>query len=175
MPVCSEPARGIPVHARPAAVPSAEKSSKVHVLTITMKRAATAVWSGSLKDGNGHLTSPSGILHSTQYSFGSRFETGPGINPEELIAGAHAGCYAMALAGLLSDAGFAPDRLEVTAEVTVENTPPAGWTIAASHLKLSARVLNISPDKFEALANEAKSCPVSRVLNATVTLEAKLV
>jgi osmotically inducible protein OsmC len=139
-----------------------------------MKRSATAVWSGSLKDGNGHLTSPSGILHSTQYSFGSRFETGPGINPEELIAGAHAGCYAMALAGLLSDAGFPPDQLEVTAEITVENTPPAGWTIAASHLKVSARVLNLTSEKLATYAEEAKSCPVSRVLQAAVTLEAKL-
>ena len=139
-----------------------------------MKRAATAIWSGSLKEGNGHLTSPSGILHSTQYSFGSRFETGPGINPEELIAGAHAGCYAMALAGLLSDAGFAPERLEVTAEVSVENTPPAGWTIAGSHLKVSAHILRITPERFATLAEEAKSCPVSRVLQADVTLEAKL-
>lgn len=139
-----------------------------------MKRAATAIWSGSLKEGNGHLTSPSGILHSTQYSFGSRFETGPGINPEELIAGAHAGCYAMALAGLLSDAGFAPERLEVTAEVSVENTPPANWTIANSHLKVSAHVLRITPERFAILAEEAKACPVTRVLQASVTLEAKL-
>ena len=128
-----------------------------------------------MKEGTGQLDSPSGILHSARYSFGSRYETGPGINPEELVAGAHAGCYAMMLAGVLSEAGFPPDQLEVTAEVTIENTPPAGWTIAASHLKLNARVLNIPPDKFAALAEQAKACPVTRALNVAVTLDAKLV
>ncbi|MEO7414898.1 MAG: OsmC family peroxiredoxin [Opitutaceae bacterium] len=139
-----------------------------------MKRSALAVWSGSLNEGTGNLTVPSGVLHSTQYSFGSRFETGPGMNPEELIAGAHAGCYAMAAAGILSDAGFPPDRLEVTAEITMENIPPTGWTIAASHLTLNAHVLHLSPEKFQVLAEQAKACAVTRVLNATVTLEAKL-
>ena len=140
-----------------------------------MKRSATAVWNGALKEGNGHLTSASGILHSTQYTFGSRFESSPGINPEELIAAAHAGCYAMALSGALSDAGFQPDRLEVTAEVTIEEKPPAGWSLVASHLMLSARVPQISLEKFAAIAAEAKSCPISRALNTTVTLETKLV
>ena len=139
-----------------------------------MKRSAVAVWSGSLKEGTGNLAIPSSVLHSTQYSFGSRFETGPGMNPEELIAGAHAGCYAMAVAEIMSDAGFPPDRVEVTAEITMENMPPAGWTIAASHLTLTAHVLHITPEKFEALAEQARACPVTRALNATVTLEAKL-
>jgi lipoyl-dependent peroxiredoxin len=141
-----------------------------------MKRSATAVWSGSLKEGNGKLSTPSGILHSTQYSFGSRFESGPGINPEELIAAAHAGCYAMALSGALGDAGLSPERIEVTAEVTLDNTPPEGWTISASHLVLNAKVPDVEADKFSELAERAKAnCPVSRVLRATITLEAKLV
>jgi lipoyl-dependent peroxiredoxin len=141
-----------------------------------MKRSATAVWSGSLKDGNGKLTSPAGILHSTQYSFGSRFESGPGINPEELIAAAHAGCYAMALSGALGDAGLNPERIEVTAEVTLDNTSPEGWTISTSHLALSAKVPEVSIERFTELAERAKAnCPVSRVLRATISLEAKLV
>ena len=139
-----------------------------------MKRTATAVWNGSLKEGKGTLTAPGGALKNTQYSFGSRFETGPGMNPEELIAGAHAGCYAMAVAEILSEAGFPPERLEVTAEITMDNTPPVGWTIAASHLTLNAHVLHISPEKFEALAEQAKACAVTRALNVAVTLEAKL-
>lgn len=140
-----------------------------------MKRSATAVWSGSLKEGSGNLTAPSGILHSTQYTFGSRFESSPGISPDELIAAAHAGCYAMALVGMLSTAGFEPHRLEVIVEVTMEEVPPAGWTIIASHIAVSAQVPNITPEKFAALTEEAKACPVSRVLNTTITLSAKLV
>ena len=140
-----------------------------------MKRSATAVWNGPMKEGNGNLTAASGILHSTQYSFGSRFESSPGVNPEELIAAAHAGCYAMALSGALSDAGFEPDRLEVTAEVTMEDRGTDGWTLTTSHLILNARVPQISAEKFQAIAEHAKACPVSRALKTTLTLETKLV
>ena len=140
-----------------------------------MKRSATAVWSGSLKEGGGNLTAPSGILHSTQYTFGSRFESGPGINPDELIAAAHAGCYAMALSGALGEAGFEPQRLEVVAEVTLEDVAPAGWTITSSHLAVNARIPVIDPEKFLAIAEQARTCPVSRVLNAKISLDAKLV
>jgi lipoyl-dependent peroxiredoxin len=141
-----------------------------------MKRSATAVWTGSLKEGNGNLSAPSGILRSSQYSFGSRFETSPGISPDELIAAAHASCYAMKLSGLLDAAGFKPERLEVIAEVSVDDSPAEGWTISSSHLALKARVAGIEAEKFTALAGEAAAnCPVSRVLKAKITLDAKLV
>jgi osmotically inducible protein OsmC len=140
-----------------------------------MKRSATAIWTGSLKEGSGNLSTPSWMLHSTQYSFGSRFDSGPGINPDELIAAAHAGCYVMALSGELTQAGFVPDRIEATAEVTLEDTPPEGWTIAASHLVVTARAPQIDAERFSLLAEQArKNCPVSRALNAKITLEAKL-
>ena len=140
-----------------------------------MKRTANAVWHGSLKEGKGTLTAPGGALNNTSYSFGSRFASGPGTNPEELIAAAHAGCFAMALSGVLGEAGFTPEELNATAEVSLENVPPKGWTITASHLVLMAKVPGIDAAKFEELAAKAKAnCPVSRVLNATITLAAKL-
>lgn len=141
-----------------------------------MKRTATAVWKGSLKEGSGSLTAPGGALKNTQYSFGSRFASGAGTNPEELIAAAHAGCFAMALSATLGEAGITPTSLEVTAEIAFDNVPPKGWTITASHLVLKAQVPNIDAAKFEELAGKAKAnCPISRVLNATITLDAKLV
>jgi len=140
-----------------------------------MKRTASAVWQGSLKAGKGALTAPGGALKNTEYSFGSRFESGAGTNPEELIAAAHAGCFVMALSGVLGESGFTPERLEVTAEVSLDNVPPAGWTITASHLVLSAKIPGIDAAKFDELAAKAKAgCPVSRLLNAKVTLAAKL-
>jgi osmotically inducible protein OsmC len=140
-----------------------------------MKRTATAVWQGSLKEGKGTLAAPGGALHNTEYSFGSRFASGAGTNPEELIAAAHAGCFAMALSGMLGEAGFKPERLEATAEVSLENIPPNGWTITASHLVLTAKIPGIGAAKFDEIAAKAKAgCPVSRLLNATVTLTAKL-
>ena len=140
-----------------------------------MKRTASAVWQGSLKAGHGALTAPGGALKNTEYSFGSRFESGAGTNPEELIAAAHAGCFAMALSGVLGEGGFTPDRLEVTAEVSLDNVPPAGWTVTASHLVLQAKIPGIDAAKFEELAAKAKAgCPISRLLNAKVTLAATL-
>ena len=140
-----------------------------------MKRTATAVWQGSLKEGKGSLTAPGGALQNTPYSFASRFASGVGTNPEELIAAAHAGCFAMALSAALGEAGFKPDRLEATAEVSLENVPPKGWTITASQLSLTAKVPGITPAKFDEIAAGAKAnCPVSRVLNANITLTAKL-
>ena len=141
-----------------------------------MKRTATAVWNGSLKEGSGALTAPGGALKNTQYSFGSRFASGAGTNPEELIAAAHAGCFAMALSAELGGAGFTPERLEATAEVTLDNVPPKGWTVTASHLVLSAKIPGIDAAKFSEIAANAKAnCPISRLLNATITLDAKLV
>lgn len=140
-----------------------------------MKRTASAIWQGSLKTGKGSLTTPGGALKNTEYSFGSRFESGTGTNPEELIAAAHAGCFAMALSAELGKAGFTPDRLDVTAEVSLDNVPPAGWTVTASHLVLTAKIPGIDPAKFNAIAGQAKAgCPISRLLNAKVTLAATL-
>lgn len=140
-----------------------------------MKRTASAVWQGSLKAGKGALTAPGGALKNTEYSFGSRFESGAGTNPEELIAAAHAGCFAMALSAELGKAGFTPDRLDVTAEVSLDNVPPAGWTVTASHLVLQAKVPGIDQAKFDEIAAGAKAgCPISRLLNAKVTLGATL-
>jgi len=136
-----------------------------------MKRTATAVWNGSGKDGKGNLTTQSSTLNKTQYSYKSRFEDGVGTNPEELIAAAHAGCFAMKLSFVLQAAGFTPDSLEVTSTVSLED-----GTITKSELVLKAKVPGISQDKFKESADDAKmNCPVSKVLNANITLDASLV
>lgn len=136
-----------------------------------MKRTATAVWNGSGKDGKGHLTSQSTTLNKTQYSYKSRFEEGVGTNPEELIAAAHAGCFAMKLSFVLGGAGFTPETLDVTSTVSLED-----GTIKSSHLVLKASIPGISPEKFKECADDAKAnCPVSKVLNAEITLDASLV
>ena len=141
-----------------------------------MKRTAHAVWHGTLKEGKGTLTAPGGALKNTEYSFGSRFASGAGTNPEELIAAAHSGCFAMALSGVLGEAGFKAEELDVTAEITFDNVPPAGWTITTSHLVLKAKVPGIDAAKFAEAAAKAKAgCPISRALNATITLDAQLV
>lgn len=140
-----------------------------------MKRTANAVWNGSLKEGKGTLTAPGGALKNTPYSFGSRFENGAGTNPEELIAAAHAGCFAMALSAELGGAGFTPTQLDATAEVSLENVPGKNWTVTASHLVLKAKIPNIDAAKFTEIANKAKAgCPISKLLNATITLDATL-
>jgi osmotically inducible protein OsmC len=140
-----------------------------------MKRSASAVWNGPLKTGTGSLTTPGGALKSTPYSFNSRFASGPGTNPEEMIAAAHAGCFAMALSATLGEAGITPEKIEVTAEVTLDNVPPAGWTVTASHLILTAKVPGIDDAKFQELAAKAKAgCPISRLLKAEISLSAKL-
>jgi lipoyl-dependent peroxiredoxin len=136
-----------------------------------MKRTATAVWNGSGKEGSGHLTSQSTTLNKTQYSYKSRFEEGVGTNPEELIAAAHAGCFAMKLSFVLGGAGFTPETLDVTSTVSLED-----GTIKSSHLVLKASIPGISPEKFKECADDAKAnCPVSKVLNAEITLDASLV
>ncbi|HEX5080315.1 MAG TPA: OsmC family protein [Geminicoccaceae bacterium] len=139
-----------------------------------MKRSASAVWQGGLRDGKGSISTDSGVLSDSQYSFTTRFEQGKGTNPEELIAAAHAGCFAMALSNELAQAGLTPERISTKATVTIEKTE-AGFTITAVHLDLSARVPRADRQAFEAAANRAKSgCPVSKVLNAPITLEARL-
>lgn len=139
-----------------------------------MKRTATAAWSGDLKTGKGRISSQSGVLQDTQYGFGSRFEEGPGTNPEELIAAAHAGCFTMATAAALGKAGFTPESLATSASLSLEQVE-GNWTITAIHLDLQARVPGIAPEQFQELAAGAKAnCPVSRVLKADITLSATL-
>ncbi len=141
-----------------------------------MDRNASAVWHGGLKDGNGVLSTQSGVLKETQYSFGSRFENGIGTNPEELIAAAHAGCFTMALSAQLTDAGMIPDSLETTAVVTLEKTDD-GPSVTKIHLKTKAKVPGVEKEAFDELAKKAKEgCPISRLLKAAeITLDAQLV
>jgi osmotically inducible protein OsmC len=139
-----------------------------------MQRTATAVWKGTLKDGKGVISTASGVLASTPYSFSTRFENGQGTNPEELIAAAHAGCFTMALSAQLSTMNFTPESLRTEAAVSLEKLD-AGWTISKVHLDVVARVPGISSSAFEAAASSAKSnCPVSRLLKAEITLSARL-
>jgi osmotically inducible protein OsmC len=139
-----------------------------------MKRHGSAVWRGGLKDGKGTVSTDSGVLSNTQYSFSTRFEDGKGTNPEELIAAAHAGCFSMALSAELGNAGMTAESIATTATVNLEKTD-AGFTITAVHLDLTAKIPGADKAKFEEAANNAKAgCPVSRVLNATITMSARL-
>mgnify|MGYP002622062044 FL=1 len=139
-----------------------------------MKRKASAVWKGGLKDGKGTISTASGVLKDSQYSFGTRFENGVGTNPEELIAGAHAGCFSMALSLILGEAGMKADSINTTATVSLEQKD-GGFAITAVHLDVRARIPGADPKAFEKAANAAKTgCPVSKVLNATITMDAKL-
>jgi lipoyl-dependent peroxiredoxin len=136
-----------------------------------MKRTATAIWNGSGKDGKGALTTQSSTLKNTQYSYKSRFEDGVGTNPEELIAAAHAGCFAMKLSFVLQALGITPDSLDVQSEVTLEN-----GTITQSALILKAKIPGITAAQFKEATDDAKlNCPVSKLLNANITLEASLI
>ena len=139
-----------------------------------MKRKGSAIWQGGLRDGKGTISTESGVLNGTQYSFSTRFESGAGTNPEELIAAAHAGCFTMALSKQLEDAGMKPEGINTTAEVTLEKTD-AGFTITKVHLDVTARVTGGDRAAFETAANNAKAgCPVSRLLKAEITMEARL-
>ena len=140
----------------------------------TIRRHASAVWHGSGKDGGGTLSTQSGTLRDTPYSFRMRFGDAAGTNPEELIAAAHAGCFSMALAFQLSGAGHQPDSIQTEARLTMEQEGE-GWKIAAVHLVLRAKVPGLDRAAFEDLAGKAKAgCPVSKVLNAAITLDATL-
>lgn len=139
-----------------------------------MNRTAKATWTGDLKDGRGTLDAPSGVLKNTPYSFKTRFETQPGTNPEELIAAAHAGCFTMALSGMLSKAGFTAEKLNTEAAVTLDQVN-GNWTITTINLVLTGNVPKMTQDKFQEIANEAKiNCPVSRLLKVDITLKATL-
>lgn len=135
-----------------------------------MKRNATAVWQGSGKDGKGNLTSQSGTLSNTQYSFKSRFEEGTGTNPEELIAAAHAGCFTMKLSFNIDAAGFTADELSTKCDITLEE-----GKITSSHLTLTAKIPGISQQAFdEAVADAEKNCPISQLLDTKISVEATL-
>ena len=139
-----------------------------------MKRIGSAVWQGGLKDGKGTVSTESGVLKDTQYSFATRFESGRGTNPEELIGAAHAGCFSMALSVVLGNAGFTPERLATTATVTFEKLE-AGFTVTEIHLDLVAKVPGASEQAFQEAAQTAKAtCPISRLLNAKITLSSRL-
>ena len=139
-----------------------------------MKRTASAVWAGNLKEGSGKISTESGVLSDTQYSFSTRFEDGVGNNPEELIAAAHAGCFSMALSGQLTNAGHPPESVNTTATVKMEKTD-AGFTVTGVHLEVVARVPGIDQAGFDTAANNAKTgCPISRLLKAEITMDARL-
>lgn len=135
-----------------------------------MIRNATAVWNGSGKEGKGQLTTNSGVLNNIPYNFRQRFEDEPGTNPEELVAAAHAGCFTMKLSFVLGEKGFTPDRLETRCEITFE-----GGAVTKSHLIVTGNVPNINEEQWqEAVAKAEKECPISKLLNTTITSEAKL-
>ena len=139
-----------------------------------MKRKGSARWQGGLRDGRGAVSTASGVLAGAQYSFGTRFEEGAGTNPEELLAAAHAGCFSMALSKQLEDAGTRADEINTTATVTLEKTD-AGFTITKVHLDVTARIPGADAAAFQTAADNAKAgCPVSRLFNAEITLDAKL-
>ena len=138
-----------------------------------MKRKASAVWRGDLKGGKGSISTDSGVLKDTQYSFSTRFENGVGTNPEELIAAAHAGCFSMAFSAELGKAGLTPDSINTTATITMDKTD-AGFTVTESHLEMTAKIPGADKAKALEIANAAKAgCPISRLLNAKITLDAK--
>jgi osmotically inducible protein OsmC len=135
-------------------------------------RNATALWRGTGKEGKGQLTTSSTTLHKTPYSFATRFENQSGTNPEELIAAAHAGCFAMKLSFDLNAAGYTADELSATATVTLD---PKQGAVTGSHLVVAAKVPGLSPDEFQKIADGAKqNCPISKLLNAEITMDAKL-
>tara|TARA_Y100000815_G_scaffold103749_2_gene92649 strand:+ start:26392 stop:26880 length:489 start_codon:yes stop_codon:yes gene_type:complete len=139
--------------------------------TITMKRNATAVWEGSLKEGNGKLTTESNVLSNTQYSYKTRFESGNGTNPEELIAAAHAGCFTMQLTAYLNESGYRVASLETKCNVDFQN-----GSVVSSHLSVIGRVDDISTEAFQQHVQKAeKNCPISRLLNTEISSHATLV
>lgn len=139
-----------------------------------MERKASAVWKGGLKDGKGTVSATSGVLSNTPYSFTTRFESTPGTNPEELIAAAHAACFSMALSAQLGEAKLTADSIQTTATLTMEKLA-TGWRITKVHLDVNASVPKADEAAFMTAANNAKAgCPVSKVLNAAITMSAKL-
>jgi osmotically inducible protein OsmC len=141
---------------------------------MVIRKKGSAVWKGGLKDGKGTVSTESGVLSNAQYGFNTRFENGPGTNPEELIGAAHAGCFSMALSAQLGEAGLQAESINTTATVSLEKAE-GGFSITAVHLDLTAKIPGASREAFEKAANNAKAgCPVSKLFNAKITLDAKL-
>jgi osmotically inducible protein OsmC len=141
---------------------------------MVIKKKGSAVWKGGLKDGKGAVSTESGVLSNAQYGFNTRFENGPGTNPEELLGAAHAGCFSMALSAQLGEAGLKAESINTTATVSLEKVE-GGFAITAVHLDLTAKIPGADQAAFEKAANNAKAgCPVSKLFNAKITLDAKL-
>ena len=139
-----------------------------------MIKKAWAVWKGDIKEGGGVISTETGVLKEAPYGFKSRFENGKGTNPEELIAAAHAGCFSMALSLMLGEAGLTPERIETHAEVTIEKIGE-GFEITASHLSVAVKIRVVNNEKFQEVANKAKEgCPVSKLMKARITMDARL-
>lgn len=139
-----------------------------------MKRKASAVWTGDLKNGEGTVSSASGVLDDTRYGFKSRFEEGPGTNPEELVGAAHAGCFSMALSAILGEQGVTPERIETSATVSLEKVGD-GFEVTKIHLDVSAKIAGIDDEAFQNAAAAAKAgCPISKLLTAEISMDAKL-
>src|SRR4051812_29917294 len=139
-----------------------------------MIRKASAIWKGGLQDGTGAISTETGVLNNAQYGFKSRFESGKGTNPEELLGAAHAGCFSMALSLMRGRAGMTGEKIETTAAITLEKVGD-GFSITASHLEVTAKIPGADPAKFQDAANKAKAgCPLSKVMNAKITMNAKL-
>lgn len=139
-----------------------------------MIKNASAVWKGSIKEGGGTISTETGVLNNAPYGFKARFEDGPGTNPEELIGAAHAGCFSMAFSLMLGEAGLTPESIKTSAAVTLEKVGD-GFAITSSHLAVVARIPGIDKAKFDEIANQAKAgCPVSKVLNTKITMDATL-
>ena len=139
-----------------------------------MQRTASAHWSGDLKSGSGTVSTASGVLKNSQYSFKTRFEEGQGTNPEELLAAAHAGCFSMALSAQLAQASLTAESIDTTCTITLEKQPD-GFAITASHLELKAKVPGASQEAFDTAAQNAKAgCPVSKLYRTNITLNATL-
>jgi osmotically inducible protein OsmC len=140
-----------------------------------MKRSASAEWKGGLKDGRGEVSTETGVLSKVPYTFGMRFENERGTNPEELVAAAHAACFSMALSLFMANEGLPPGEISTTATVTFENVGGA-WTVTSSHLQTRVKAPNADPATFQKAAEGAKAgCPISRLLNTSITLDARLV
>jgi osmotically inducible protein OsmC len=140
-----------------------------------MKRSASAVWKGGLKDGSGTVSTGTGVLENIPYTFKMRFENERGTNPEELVAAAHAACYSMALSLFMANEGLTPENIDTTATVSFDNVDGA-WTVTSSHLETRVKSQNADAAKFQKAAEGAKAgCPISRLLNTQITLDAKLV
>jgi osmotically inducible protein OsmC len=140
-----------------------------------MKRSASAGWKGGLKDGKGTVSTGTGVLSNAPYTFKTRFENEKGTNPEELVAAAHAACFSMALSLFMANEGLTPESIDTTATVSFDNVNGA-WTVTSSHLETKVKSPNADPAKFQKAAEGAKAgCPISRLLNTTISLDARLV